>query len=358
MKNIILTGDRPTGKLHLGHYVGSLKNRVKIQDDGNFDKMFIMIADSQALTDNFKEPSKVRENIIEVLLDYLSVGLNPEKVHIFIQSEVSALTELTFYYQNFVTLARLMRNPTVKDEIVERGFDNNIPMGFLAYPISQAADITAFKANIVPVGQDQIPVIEQTREIVKSINSTYNTGLVMPEAIVPKEEFCARLPGTDGKNKMSKSLNNSIYLSDSEEDIKKKVMSMYTDPDHISISDPGKIEGNVVFTYLDVFANDNDFKKHLPEYNNLDELKEHYQRGGLGDVVIKNFLNNVLQDFLRPIREKRLELEKNKEYLYKVLKEGTEVAIKEANNTLKELKDSMKINYFANDNYLNELIDK
>lgn len=358
MKNIILTGDRPTGKLHLGHYVGSLKNRVKLQNEGKFDKMFIMIADSQALTDNFKNPNKVRENVIEVLLDYLSVGLNPDKVHILIQSEVSALTELTYYYQNFVTLSRLMRNPTVKGELLDRGFEQNIPMGFLTYPVSQAADITAFKANIVPVGEDQLPMIEQTREIVKSINSTYNANLVMPNALVPEDEVCARLPGTDGKNKMSKSLNNSIYLSDSEEDIRKKVMSMYTDPNHININDPGKVEGNVVFTYLDVFSVANDFEKYLPNYKNLDELKEHYKKGGLGDVVIKKFLNNILQDLLRPIREKRLELEKNKKYLYEILKEGTDVAIKFANETLFELKASMRINYFENDDYLNELIDK
>ena len=358
MKNIILTGDRPTGKLHLGHYVGSLKNRVKIQNEGNFDKLYIMIADAQALTDNFKNPKKVRENIIEVLLDYLSIGINPDISTIFIQSEVSALTELTYYYQNVVTLSRLLRNPTVKTEVSERGFDNNIPMGFLNYPISQAADITAFKANIVPVGADQLPMLEQTREIVKSFNTIYGDVLILPDALLPEQEICGRLPGTDGMHKMSKSLNNCIYLSDTEEEIKKKVMSMYTDPDHINISDPGKIEGNVVFTYLDVFSKDEDFKKYLPEYNNLDELKNHYKKGGLGDVLIKKFLNNILQDLLKPIRAKREDFEKNKEYLYKILKEGTEKANMVAMKTLEEVKEAMGINYFGDDNYLKELIEK
>ena len=358
MQKIILTGDRPTGRLHLGHYVGSLKRRVELQNSGEFDKIYIMIADAQALTDNFDNPSKVRNNVIEVALDYLAVGIDPKKAIIFVQSEISELTELTFYYMNLVTLSRLQRNPTVKNEIKLRGFEKSIPVGFLNYPISQAADITAFNATCVPVGVDQLPMIEQTREIVHSFNSIYGNTLTMPEAEVPKSDLEQRLPGTDGKAKMSKSLGNCIYLSDDEDTIKKKVMSMYTDPNHIRVEDPGNVEGNVVFTYLDVFAKDEDFNKYLPEYKNLDELKEHYRRGGLGDVVIKKFLNNILQDLLRPIREKRESLSKNITYVYDVLKSGTKMAQEEANKTIKSVKKAMKIDYFADDEFLNEIVDK
>ena len=358
MQKIILTGDRPTGRLHLGHYVGSLKRRVELLNRGEFDKIYIMIADAQALTDNFDNPSKVRNNVIEVALDYLAVGIDPKKATIFVQSEISELTELTFYYMNLVTLSRLQRNPTVKNEIKLRGFEKSIPVGFLNYPISQAADITAFNATCVPVGVDQLPMIEQTREIVHSFNSIYGNTLTMPEAEVPKSDLEQRLPGTDGKAKMSKSLGNCIYLSDDEDTIKKKVMSMYTDPNHIRVEDPGNVEGNVVFTYLDVFAKDEDFNKYLPEYKNLDELKEHYRRGGLGDVVIKKFLNNILQDLLRPIREKRESLSKNITYVYDVLKSGTKMAQEEANKTIKSVKKAMKIDYFADDEFLNEIVDK
>ena len=358
MQKIILTGDRPTGRLHLGHYVGSLKRRVELQNSGEFDKIYIMIADAQALTDNFDNPSKVRNNVIEVALDYLAVGIDPKKATIFVQSEISELTELTFYYMNLVTLSRLQRNPTVKNEIKLRGFEKSIPVGFLNYPISQAADITAFNATCVPVGVDQLPMIEQTREIVHSFNSIYGNTLTMPEAEVPKSDLEQRLPGTDGKAKMSKSLGNCIYLSDDEDTIKKKVMSMYTDPNHIRVEDSGNVEGNVVFTYLDVFAKDEDFNKYLPEYKNLDELKEHYRRGGLGDVVIKKFLNNILQDLLRPIREKRESLSKNITYVYDVLKSGTKMAQEEANKTIKSVKKAMKIDYFADDEFLNEIVDK
>ena len=358
MQKNILTGDRPTGRLHLGHYVGSLKRRVELQNSGEFDKIYIMIADAQALTDNFDNPSKVRNNVIEVALDYLAVGIDPKKATIFVQSEISELTELTFYYMNLVTLSRLQRNPTVKNEIKLRGFEKSIPVGFLNYPISQAADITAFNATCVPVGVDQLPMIEQTREIVHSFNSIYGNTLTMPEAEVPKSDLEQRLPGTDGKAKMSKSLGNCIYLSDDEDTIKKKVMSMYTDPNHIRVEDPGNVEGNVVFTYLDVFAKDEDFNKYLPEYKNLDELKEHYRRGGLGDVVIKKFLNNILQDLLRPIREKRESLSKNITYVYDVLKSGTKMAQEEANKTIKSVKKAMKIDYFADDEFLNEIVDK
>ena len=358
MEKIILTGDRPTGRLHLGHYVGSLKNRVALQESGEFDKIYIMIADAQALTDNFDNPSKVRDNVMEVALDYLAVGIDPNKTTILVQSEVSELTELTFYYMNLVTLSRLQRNPTVKNEISLRGFEKSIPVGFLNYPISQAADITAFDATCVPVGVDQLPMIEQTREIVHSFNNIYGETLVMPEAKIPGSELEQRLPGTDGKAKMSKSLGNCIYLSDDEETIKKKVMSMYTDPNHIKVEDPGQVEGNVVFIYLDVFARDEDFAKYLPEYKNLDELKDHYRRGGLGDMVIKKFLNNILQDFLRPIREKREALSQNIEYVYQVLKGGTLDARKQANKTLNRVKKAMKIDYFENDEFLKEIIAK
>ena len=358
MKKIILTGDRPTGRLHLGHYVGSLKNRVALQNSGEFDKIYIMIADAQALTDNFDNPSKVRDNVMEVALDYLAVGIDPEKTTILIQSEVSELTELTFYYMNLVTLSRLQRNPTVKNEIGLRGFEKSIPVGFLNYPISQAADITAFDATCVPVGVDQLPMIEQTREIVHSFNNVYGNTLVMPEAKIPENELEQRLPGTDGKAKMSKSLGNCIYLADDAETIKKKVMSMYTDPNHIKIDDPGQVEGNVVFTYLDVFAKDEDFVKYLPEYKNLDELKDHYRRGGLGDMVIKKFLNNILQELLKPIRERREELSQNIEYVYRVLEKGTNDARKHAKETLRRVKQAMKIDYFENDEFLKEIIDK
>ena len=358
MKKIILTGDRPTGRLHLGHYVGSLKTRVDLQNSGEFDKIYIMIADAQALTDNFDNPSKVRDNVIEVALDYLAVGIDPLKTTIFIQSEVSELTELTFYYMNLVTLSRLQRNPTVKNEIGLRGFNKSIPVGFMSYPISQAADITAFDATCVPVGIDQLPMIEQTREIVHSFNNIYGNTLVMPEAKIPENELEQRLPGTDGKAKMSKSLGNCIYLADDEETIKKKVMSMYTDPNHIRVDDPGQVEGNVVFTYLDVFAKDEDFVKFLPEYKNLDELKDHYRRGGLGDMVIKKFLNNILQELLRPIRDRRETLSQNIEYVYRVLENGTNDARKHAKETLKRVKQSMKIDYFETDEFLKEIIDK
>ena len=358
MKKIILTGDRPTGRLHLGHYVGSLKARVDLQNNGEFDKIYIMIADAQALTDNFDNPSKVRDNVIEVALDYLAVGIDPLKTTIFIQSEVSELTELTFYYMNLVTLSRLQRNPTVKNEIGLRGFNKSIPVGFMSYPISQAADITAFDATCVPVGVDQLPMIEQTREIVHSFNNIYGNTLVMPEAKIPENELEQRLPGTDGKAKMSKSLGNCIYLADDEATIKKKVMSMYTDPNHIRVDDPGQVEGNVVFTYLDVFAKDEDFVKFLPEYKNLDELKDRYRRGGLGDMVIKKFLNNILQELLRPIRDRRETLSQNIEYVYRVLENGTNDARKHAKGTLKRVKQSMKIDYFETDEFLKEIIDK
>ena len=306
MKNIILTGDRPTGPLHIGHYVGSLRNRVLIQNEGNYDEMYVFAADAQALTDNFDNPKNVRKNVLEVVMDNIACGLDPNKVVFFIQSEVPELTELTFYYMNLVTVSRLHRNPTVKEEIKVRGFDESIPAGFFTYPVSQSADITAFKANIVPVGEDQLPMVEQAREIVRKFNSIYNTDvLVEPNAKIPNTENERRLVGTDGNAKMSKSLDNCIYLKDSPEEIKRKVFSMYTDPNHIKVEDPGKVEGNTVFTYLDVFCKDNSFSKYLPEYKNLDELKEHYRKGGLGDMKIKRFLNDILQEELKPIREKR-----------------------------------------------------
>ncbi len=346
MAKIILTGDRPTGRLHLGHYVGSLRRRVELQNSGEFDKIFIMIADAQALTDNFDNPDKIRDNIIEVALDYLSAGLDPEKVNIFIQSEVTELTELTFYYMNLVTLSRLERNPTVKTEIQLRNFETSIPVGFLNYPISQASDITAFKATTVPVGEDQLPMIEQAREIVRKFNSTYGEVLVEPDALLPNNSVCNRLPGTDGKAKMSKSLGNCIYLSDTPEDINKKVMSMFTDPNHLKVSDPGSLEGNTVFTYLDAFAKDEHFAKFCPDYKNLDEMKEHYQRGGLGDVKVKRLLINILEDELAPIRARRAEYQKNIPQVYEILKKGTEVAKAEAAATLAEVKNAMRINYF------------
>ena len=343
---IILTGDRPTGRLHLGHYVGSLKRRVELQNSGEFDKIFIMIADAQALTDNADNPEKVRQNIIEVALDYLSCGLDPSKTNIFIQSQIPQLTELTFYYMNLVTVSRLQRNPTVKSEIQLRNFEASIPVGFFTYPISQTADITAFKATTVPVGEDQEPMLEQAREIVRKFNSVYGETLVEPDILLPDNKACLRLPGTDGKAKMSKSLGNCIYLSDTPEEVKRKVMSMYTDPDHIRVEDPGKIEGNCVFTYLDAFSSEEDFKEFFPDYNNLDELKDHYRRGGLGDVKVKKFLNNVLQKQLEPIRNKRHEYEKDIPGVYEILRKGTEAAYEVAQQTLNEVKASMKINYF------------
>lgn len=343
---IILTGDRPTGRLHLGHYVGSLKRRVELQNSGEFDKIFIMIADAQALTDNADNPEKVRQNIIEVALDYLSCGLDPSKTNIFIQSQIPQLTELTFYYMNLVTVSRLQRNPTVKSEIQMRNFEASIPVGFFCYPISQAADITAFKATTVPVGEDQEPMIEQTREIVRKFNSVYGDTLVEPQILLPDNKACLRLPGTDGKAKMSKSLGNCIYLSDSADVVKEKVRGMYTDPDHIKVSDPGKVEGNTVFTYLDAFCTDEDFAQFLPEYNNLDELKEHYMRGGLGDVKVKKFLTEVINKELEPIRNRRHEYEKNIPEVYHILQEGTKRAYAVAEETLNEVKASMKINYF------------
>ena len=343
---IILTGDRPTGRLHLGHYVGSLKRRVELQNSGEFDKIFIMIADAQALTDNADNPEKVRQNIIEVALDYLSCGLDPSKTNIFIQSQIPQLTELTFYYMNLVTVSRLQRNPTVKSEIQLRNFEASIPVGFFTYPISQTADITAFKATTVPVGEDQEPMLEQAREIVRKFNSIYGETLVEPDILLPDNKACLRLPGIDGKAKMSKSLGNCIYLSDTPEEVKRKVMSMYTDPDHIRVEDPGKIEGNCVFTYLDAFSSEEDFKEFLPDYNNLDELKDHYRRGGLGDVKVKKFLNNILQKQLEPIRNKRHEYEKDIPGVYEILRKGTEAAYEVAQQTLNEVKASMKINYF------------
>lgn len=346
MGKIILTGDRPTGKLHVGHYVGSLRRRVELQNSGEFDKIYIMIADAQALTDNADNPEKVRQNILEVALDYLSCGLDPEKSTIFIQSQIPELCELSFYYMNLVTVSRLQRNPTVKSEIQMRNFEASIPVGFFTYPISQAADITAFKATTVPVGEDQMPMIEQTQEIVRKFNTVYGEALVQPKIMLPENDSCRRLPGIDGKAKMSKSLGNCIYLSEEPDEIKKKVMSMYTDPDHIKITDPGKIEGNTVFTYLDAFCQPEHFERYLPDYANLDELKAHYQRGGLGDVKVKKFLNNVLQETLEPIRNRRKELEKDIPAIYEMLKKGSEEAEKVAAQTLADVKAAMKINYF------------
>lgn len=346
MSKVILTGDRPTGRLHVGHYVGSLKRRVELQNSGEYDKVFIMIADAQALTDNADNPEKVRQNVIEVALDYMACGLNPAKSTLFIQSQIAELCELSFYYMNLVTVSRLQRNPTVKSEIQMRNFETSIPVGFFTYPISQAADITAFKATTVPVGEDQSPMIEQTREIVHKFNSVYGETLVEPKILLPDNEACLRLPGIDGKAKMSKSLGNCIYLAEDPKDIKKKVMSMFTDPNHIRIEDPGSLEGNTVFTYLDAFCNDQHFEEYLPDYKNLDELKEHYQRGGLGDVKVKKFLNNVLQEELEPIRKRREELQKDIPYVYEVLKKGSEVARETAAQTLHEVRDAMKINYF------------
>ena len=353
MKNVILTGDRPTGKLHLGHYVGSLKRRVILQNSGEFDDIYIMVADAQALTDNADDVNKVRNNISEVALDYLACGLDPKKSVIFIQSQIPELCELSFYYMNLVTVSRLQRNPTVKNEIQLRGFKQSIPTGFFTYPISQAADITAFKANVVPVGEDQLPMIEQTREIVRSFNTMYKEVLVEPQAVLPENELCARLPGLDGAAKMSKSLGNCIYLSDSEKDIKKKVQSMFTDPLHLRVEDPGHLEGNAVFTYLDAFSRDEHFEEFLPAYKNLDELKAHYCRGGLGDGTVKKFLNEIMQAELRPIRERREEFQKDLGEVFNMLQRGSEKAREVAAQTLDEVKTAMGINYFKS-NFLNK----
>lgn len=346
MKKIILTGDRPTGRLHLGHYVGSLKRRVELQNSGEFDKVFIMIADAQALTDNADNPEIIRQNIIEVALDYLSCGIDPAKSTILIQSQIPELCELSFYYMNLVTVSRLQRNPTVKAEIQMRNFETSIPVGFFTYPISQASDITAFRATTVPAGEDQEPMIEQTREIVRKFNSVYGETLVEPEILLPGNAACMRLPGTDGKAKMSKSLGNCIYLSDSAEDVRKKIMGMYTDPGHIKVEDPGKIEGNTVFTYMDAFCRPEHFQKYLPDYANLDELKEHYTRGGLGDVKVKKFLNAILQEELEPIRKKRKEFEQDIPGVYRILKEGTEIARQTAAQTMADVRKAMRIDYF------------
>ena len=346
MKNIILTGDRPSGKLHIGHYVGSLKRRVELQNSGAYDKIYIMIADAQALTDNFSNPEKVRANITEVALDYLACGINPEISTVFIQSHVEQLTELTFYYMNLVTLSRLERNPTVKAEMKQKNFETSIPMGFLTYPVSQTADITAFKANTVPVGEDQLPMLEQAREIVRSFNGLYGETLIEPKAVLPENKSCLRLPGTDGMAKMSKSLGNCIYLSDSADEIKRKVMGMYTDPNHIKVTDPGDTQNNPTFIYLDAFATDDHFARYAPEYANLAEMKAHYEQGGLGDMKVKKLLNNVLQETLEPIRLKREELAKDLPAVWAMLKKGSDEARAVAAQTLAQVKRAMKINYF------------
>ena len=358
MSKIILTGDRPTGRLHVGHYVGSLRQRVQLQNSGAYDKVYIMIADAQALTDNAEHPEKVRKNIIEVALDYLACGLDPAKSTLFIQSMVPQLTELTFYYMNLVTVSRLQRNPTVKNEIKMRNFEASIPTGFFCYPISQAADITAFRATVVPVGEDQLPMLEQCKEIVHKFNSVYGETLVDPDIMLPQNDACLRLPGIDGKAKMSKSLGNCIYLSDEPEDIKKKVMSMYTDPDHVRVEDPGKIEGNTVFTYLDAFSTEEHFAKFLPDYANLDELKAPYQRGGLGDVKVKKFLNNVLQDVLEPIRERRHYWEQRIPEVYEILRAGSKEAEAAAAATLHDVREAMRINYFDDEALMNQPYEK
>lgn len=358
MSDIILTGDRPTGRLHLGHYVGSLRNRVRMQNESEYDKMYVMIADSQALTDNFDNPEKIRENLIEVALDYLSVGINPEKVSIFIQSQVSELTELTFYFLNLVTLSRLERNPTVKTEIKQKSFETSLPAGFLVYPVSQAADILLFDANIVPVGEDQEPMLEQAREIARSFNNIYGKTFIEPKAVLPESKLARRMPGIDGAAKMSKSLGNAIYLADDKKTVKKKVMAMYTDPDHINIDDPGKVEGNVVFTYLDVFANDSHFEKYLPDYKNLDELKAHYKKGGLGDVKCKKFLIKVIEEELEPIRKRRAEYEKDIEGVFEILRKGTADARTQGAKKLEEVKKAMGIDYFNDPNLIKEIQNK
>lgn len=352
MKQIILTGDRPTGNLHVGHYVGSLAERVKLQNSGKYDEIYIMIADAQALTDNAEHPERVRQNIMKVALDYLAVGIDPEKANIFIQSMVPQLTELTFYYMNLVTVSRVQRNPTVKAEIQMRNFEASIPVGFFCYPISQAADITAFNATAVPVGEDQEPMLEQCREIVHKFNTVYGETLTMPQIVLPSNNACMRLPGTDGKSKMSKSLGNCIYLADPEEVVREKIMSMYTDPDHIRVQDPGKLEGNTVFTYLDAFCQPEHFAEFLPDYQNLDELKAHYQRGGLGDVKVKKFLNNVMQSLLSPMRERRAQWEGRLPEVYEILKKGSEIAAETAQGTLDKVRHAMKIDYFTDNGLL------
>ena len=352
MKQIILTGDRPTGNLHVGHYVGSLAERVKLQNSGKYDEIYIMIADAQALTDNAEHPERVRQNIMKVALDYLAVGIDPEKANIFIQSMVPQLTELTFYYMNLVTVSRVQRNPTVKAEIQMRNFEASIPVGFFCYPISQAADITAFNATAVPVGEDQEPMLEQCREIVHKFNTVYGESLTMPQSVLPSNNACMRLPGTDGKAKMSKSLGNCIYLADPEEVVREKIMSMYTDPDHIRVQDPGKLEGNTVFTYLDAFCQPEHFAEFLPDYQSLDELKAHYQRGGLGDVKVKKFLNNVMQSLLSPMRERRAQWEGRLPEVYEILKKGSEIAAETAQGTLDRVRHAMKIDYFTDNGLL------
>lgn len=358
MDKIILTGDRPTGRLHVGHYVGSLRRRVELQNSGEYSKIFIMIADAQALTDNFENPEKVRQNIVEVALDYLSCGLDPAKSTLFIQSQIPELTELSFYYMNLVTVSRLQRNPTVKNEIQMRNFEASIPVGFFTYPISQASDITAFKATTVPVGEDQLPMIEQAREIVHKFNTIYAPVLVEPQALIPQNAACLRLPGVDGKAKMSKSLGNCIYLADTPEDVKKQVMSMYTDPLHLMVSDPGHLEGNTVFTYLDAFCRDEHFERYLPEYSCLQELKDHYTRGGLGDMKVKKLLNNVIQEELEPIRQRRREYEKDIPEIYNILKRGSEAAREMAAQTLSEVRSAMRINYFDDMNLIEAQVKK
>lgn len=357
-ENIILTGDRPTGRLHIGHYVGSLKRRVELQNSGKIDRIFIMIADAQALTDNFDNPKKVRENIVEVALDYLSVGLDPMRSTLLIQSLIPELTELTYYYMNLVTVARLQRNPTVKSEIQQKNFDSSIPVGFLCYPISQAADITAFQATIVPVGEDQLPMLEQTREIVRKFNTIYQEVLVEPQALLPENESSLRLPGTDGRAKMSKSLGNCIYLSDDPDVVQQKIMNMYTDSNHLLVTDPGRIEGNAVFKYLDVFCEDRHFAAYLSDYECLEEMKAHYLRGGLGDVKTKRFLNHILQEELEPIRNRRRAFEKDIPYVFEVLREGSATAQVVAANTLSKVKQAMKIDYFSNDQLIQSQSEK
>ncbi len=358
MKKIILTGDRPTGKLHIGHYVGSLRRRVELQNSGEFDEIYIMIADAQALTDNAENPSKIRDNLLEVALDYLSCGIDPNKSIIFVQSAVPALAELNLYYLNLVTVSRLQRNPTVKNEIALRGFETSIPAGFFSYPVSQAADITAFDATVVPAGEDQMPMVEQTQEIVHKFNSIYGDTLIMPKILLPDNENCQRLVGTDGKAKMSKSLGNTIYLSDDTETVKQKVLSMFTDPNHLKVQDPGNTKNNPVFIYLSCFAKDEHFAKYLPEYKNLDEMKAHYERGGLGDMKCKRFLFNVLEDTLTPIREKRKYYEERIDEVYNILLEGTKKANIKANATLSRVREAMKINYFEDNNFIKEMEDK
>ena len=352
MKKVILTGDRPTGRLHVGHYVGSLKERVKLQNSGDYDEIYIMIADAQALTDNAEHPEKVRQNIMNVALDYLACGIDPEKSTIFIQSMVPELTELTFYYMNLVTVSRVQRNPTVKAEIQMRNFEASIPVGFFCYPISQAADITAFRATAVPVGEDQLPMLEQCKEIVHKFNSVYGETLTEPEIVLPSNKACLRLPGIDGKAKMSKSLGNCIYLSDEAEDVRKKIMSMFTDPNHLRVEDPGRVEGNPVFLYLDAFSRPEHFEEFLPDYKNLDDLKDHYTRGGLGDVKVKKFLNNVMQAELTPIRERRKMWEQRIPEVYEILREGSKAAEAKAAETLRDVKAAMKINYFEDESLI------